>query len=183
MSPWILRSVESKLFPYIRNTWVASNHWSVLSAFNAPVALTPSARGRQSHEGVSYRVPFEASRRFLSYDEIMETDGPEICHQPVSSSSTHIVTVKCQLTHGYRINLFFFHISCPLLHNLFDFKLTDLWSLVKLLFWAQRSGKIIWLIPRFEMHLMPKTRVDLPLALFLTKGVVSSSARFSFLYI
>ena len=69
MSPWILRSVESKLFPYIRNTWVASNHWSVLSAFNAPVALTPSAWGRQSHEGVSYRVPFEASRRFLSYDE------------------------------------------------------------------------------------------------------------------
>ena len=69
MSPWILRSVESKLFPYIRDTWVASNHWSVLSAFNAPVTLTPSARGRQSHEGVSYRVPFEASRRFLSYDE------------------------------------------------------------------------------------------------------------------
>ena len=114
---------------------------------------------------------------------IIEIDGPEICRQPVSSSSTHVVVVKRQLTHGYSIYLFFFHISCPLLHNLVDFKLTDLWSLVKLLFWAQRSGKIIWLIPRFEMHLMPKTHVDLPLALFLTKGVVSSSARFSFLYI
>ena len=69
-SPWILRSVESKLFPYIRDTWVASNHWSVSSAFNAPPALTPSAPwGHQSHEGVSLRVPFEASRRFLSYDE------------------------------------------------------------------------------------------------------------------
>ena len=65
--------------------------------------------------------------------------------------------------------LFFFHISCPLLHNLVDFKLTDLWSLVKLLFWAQRSGKIIWLIPRSTMHLMPKTHVNLPLAPFLTK--------------
>ena len=114
---------------------------------------------------------------------IIEIDGPEICRQPVSSSSTHVVVVKRQLTHGYSINLFFFHINCPLLHNLVDFKLTDLWSLFKLLFWAQRSGKIIWLIPRSEMHLMPKTRVHLPLAPFLTKGVVSSSARFSFPYI
>ena len=66
--------------------------------------------------------------------------------------------------------LFFFHISCLLLHNLIDFKLTGLWSLVKLLFWAQRSRKIIWLIPRSTMHLMPKTRVGLLLALFLTKA-------------
>ena len=101
---------------------------------------------------------------------IMEIDEPEICRQPVSSLSTHVVTVKRQLTHGYSIYLFFFHISCPLLHNLIDFKLTDLWSLVELLFWAQRSRKIIWLIPRFEMHLMPKTRVDLPLAPFLMKA-------------
>ena len=65
--------------------------------------------------------------------------------------------------------LFFFHINCPLLHNLVDFKLTGLWSLVKLPFWAQRSGKIIWLIPRSAMQLMPKTHVGLPLAPFLTK--------------
>ena len=84
--------------------------------------------------------------------------------------STHVIAVKRQLTHGYSIYLFFFHISCPLLHNLIDFKLTDLWSLVKLLFWAQRSRKIISLIPRSEMHLMPKTRVGLPLAPFLTKA-------------
>ena len=89
--------------------------------------------------------------------------------------STRIVVVNpcrrcCQLTQGYNIYLFFFHISCPLLHNLINFKLTDLWSLVKLLFWAQRSRKIIWLIPRFEMHLMPKTRVSLLLASFLMKA-------------
>ena len=101
---------------------------------------------------------------------IMETDGPKICCQPVSSSLTHVVAVKRQLTHGYNIYLFFFHISCPLLHNLIDFKLIDLWSLVKLLFWAQRSKKIISLIPRSEKHLMPKTRVGLPLAPFLTKA-------------
>ena len=106
----------------------------------------------------------------FSLMNITETDGPERCHQPILSSSTHVVVVKRQLTHGYSINLFFFHINCPLLHNLVDFKLTDLWSLVKLLFWAQRSGKIIWLIPRSEMHLMPKTCVDLPLAPFFMKA-------------
>ena len=166
-SSWILRSVESKLFPYIRDTWVASNHWSVPSAFNAPPALTLSAPwGRQSHEGVSLRVPFKLLVASFPMMNIMETDGPEICCQSVSSSSTYVVAVKHQLTHGYSIYLFFFHISYPLLHNLIDFKLTDLWSLVKLLFWAQRSRKIIWLIPRSEMHLMPKTCVDLPLAPF-----------------
>ena len=69
-SLWVLSHAECKLFPYIHDTWVASNHWSVLSAFNTPPALTPSAPwGRQSHEGVSLRVPYEASRRFLSVDE------------------------------------------------------------------------------------------------------------------
>ena len=74
---------------------------------------------------------------------IMETDEPERYRQFASSLSPYVVDVKRQPTHGYVIYLFFFHISCPLLHNLVDFKLTDLWSLVKLLFWAQRSGKII----------------------------------------
>ena len=74
---------------------------------------------------------------------IMETDGPERYRQFTSSPSPYVVDVKRQPTHGYVIYLFFFHISCPLLHNLVDFKLTDLWSLVKLLFWAQRSEKII----------------------------------------
>ena len=41
---------------------------------------------------------------------------------------------------------------------------------VKLFFCAQRSGKIIWVTPRSTMHLMPKTRVGSPLALFLTKA-------------
>ena len=90
--------------------------------------------------------------------------------------STHVVVVnpccrcKPSACSWPQHLLFLFHISCPLLYNLIDFKLTGLWSLVKLLFWAQRSGKIIWLIPRSAMHLMPKTRVDLPLASFLTKA-------------
>ena len=96
---------------------------------------------------------------------IMETDGPEICRQPVS----------------YSVYLFFFHISCLLLHNLVNFKLTNLWSLVKLLFWAQRSGKIIWLIPRSKMHLIPKTRVSLPP--FLAKASLRLSRVFpSYIY-
>ena len=49
---------------------MANNHWSVPSAFNAPPTLTPLALWvRQFYEGVSFRVPFEASRRFLFYDE------------------------------------------------------------------------------------------------------------------
>ena len=101
---------------------------------------------------------------------IMEIDRPEIYCQPISSSSTHVVAVKRQLTHSYSVYLSFFHISCPLLHNLVDLKLTDLWSLVKLLFWARRNEKIIWLITRSETHLMPKTRVGLLLTLFWTKA-------------
>ena len=41
---------------------------------------------------------------------------------------------------------------------------------VKLLFCAQRSGKIIWVTPRSTMHLMPKTCVGPSLAPFLTKA-------------
>ena len=135
------------------------------------------------YEGVSLRAPCEVFRHFLFFDKYYE--NWQIRKMP----STHVVVANpCR---RYKPSdclwlqhlLFFFHISCLLLHNLIDFKLTGLWSLVKLLFWAQRSRKIIWLIPRSEMHLMPKTRVHLPLAPFLTKGVVSSSARFSFPYI
>ena len=41
---------------------------------------------------------------------ITETDGLERCRQLVSSLSTHVVPVKRQLTHGYNIYFFFFHI-------------------------------------------------------------------------
>ena len=41
---------------------------------------------------------------------------------------------------------------------------------VKLLFCAQRSGKIIWVTPRSTMHLMPKIRVGSLLLPFLTKA-------------
>ena len=41
---------------------------------------------------------------------------------------------------------------------------------VKLPFCAQESGKIIWVTPRSMMHLMLKTRVGPPLALFLMKA-------------
>ena len=48
----------------------------------------------------------------------------------------HVVDVKRRSTSDYVIYLFLSHISCPLLHNFVDFKLTDLWSLVELPFWA-----------------------------------------------
>ena len=149
--------MESKLFPYIHNTWAASNHWSVLSVFNTPTLVTPSAPwGHQPYEDVSLMsaitlmkasasgCPSRLSSLPFPMTNIMETDRHKTCRQPVSSLSTNVVTVKRQLTHGYIVYLFFFHISCPLFHNLVDFKLTDLWSPVKLLFWAQRNGKIIW---------------------------------------
>ena len=43
--------------------------------------------------------------------KIMETDEREICRQPASSPSPHVVDVKCQPTHCYIIYLFFFHIK------------------------------------------------------------------------
>ena len=132
-------------------------------------------------------LALECPARFFvtsfSLMNITETDESERCRQPMSSSSTHVVAPNRQLAHGYSIYYFFSHISCPLLHNLVDFKLTGLWSLVKLLFWAQRSGKIIWLIPWSTMHLMPKTHVNLPLAPFLTKASLRLSRVFpSYIY-
>ena len=47
-SLWIMRSMESKLFSYIHDAWVASKHWLVPSACNNPLAFTPSP-----YEGVS----------------------------------------------------------------------------------------------------------------------------------
>ena len=101
---------------------------------------------------------------------IMETDGCERCRQPVSLPSSHVVDVERQPTHGYVIYLFFFHISCPLLYNCVNFKLTDLWSLCQITFLGPEKRENHLLIPCLEMHLMPKTRVVLPLALFLTKA-------------
>ena len=81
--------------------------------------------------------------------------------QPVPSPSSYVV-----------IGLLFFCpcISCPLLHNFVGYELTILWSLVKLPFWAWRSGKINWWTPYPEMHLLLRTHVVHLLALFLTKA-------------
>ena len=57
------------------------------------------------------------------------------------SASTVVVALRCRSKTS--VYLFLSHISCPLLHNSVDFKLTVLWSLIELPFWAQRSGKII----------------------------------------
>ena len=100
---------------------------------------------------------------------ITEIDGSERRRQPTSLSSTHVVALNPQLAHGYNIYYFSSTSVAPYSIILSILKLTGLWSLVKLLFWAQRSGKIIWLTPWSAMHLMPKTRVSLPLAPFLMK--------------
>ena len=52
---------------------------------------------------------------------------------PVSSPSPYVVV---------SLLMFISHQLAPL-HNFVGFKLTVLWSLVELPFWAQRSGKII----------------------------------------
>ena len=56
-------------------------------------------------------------------------------------ASTVAVALRCRSKMS--VYLFLSHISCPLLHNSVDFKLTVLWSLVELPFWDQISGKII----------------------------------------
>ena len=60
-----------------------------------------------SASGFPLRLPLLPFRM----TNVMETNSHETCCQPVSSSSTHIVAVKCQLTHGYIVYLFFFHIN------------------------------------------------------------------------
>ena len=71
----------------------------------------------------------------------MQIDGHKRCRQPISLTSSHVIDVKRQPTHGYVIYLFFFHISCPLLHNFVDFNLTDLWSLLNYFFGSKEAGK------------------------------------------
>ena len=91
--------------------------------------------------------------------------------QPVPSPSSYVV-----------IGLLFFCpcISCPLLHNFVGYELTILWSLVKLPFWAWRSGKINWWTPYPEMHLLLRTHVVHLLALFLTKASLRLPCVFPF---
>ena len=125
------------------------------------------------YEGISLRAPCEIFRHFLFSDKYYElTDAKDVANP----CCRHYKPSYCLWLQHL---LFFFHISCPLLHNLIDFKLTGLWSLVKLLFWAQRREKIIWLIPRSTMHLMPKTRVSLLLAPFLMKALLRLPCVFS----
>ena len=97
--------MESKLFPYIRDTWAASNHWSVPSVVNIPPALTPSApRGRQPYEGVNLMkasalgCPSRLPIASFPMMNIMETDGPERYRQFASLPSPHVVDVKRQPT-------------------------------------------------------------------------------------
>ena len=121
-----MRSVKSKLFPYIHDTWVASNHWSLPSACNAPSALIPSAPWRrQPYEGegvslmraspyerVSLRAPYEVFRHFLFSDKYYEN------WRIWKMLSTHVVVAKpcrhCKPSHCLWLQhlLFFFHIRC-----------------------------------------------------------------------
>ena len=142
---------------------MASKHWSVPSACNDPPAFTSSTSwGRQPNEGVSLMkaptlgCPSRLPVTFFPTMDIMETDRRERYCQPVSSPSPHVVDVKRQPTHGYIIYSFFFHISCPLLHNFVDLKLTDLWSLCQITFLGPEKWENHCLIPHPKMHLMPK---------------------------
>ena len=101
-------------------------------------------------------MPFEASHHLISYDGYYGTDGRERYSHPIPLPSPHVVDVKHQPTHGYVIYSFFFHINCPLLHNFIDLKLTDLWSLCQITFLGPEKWENHRLIPRLEMHLIPK---------------------------
>ena len=102
-----------------------------------PVALLRASTqwGRHPHEGVSLRVSYEASRHLISYEEYYAN------WRTRKMPSAYIVTVvpccRCN-TSAYS---FFFHISCPLLHNFVDFNLTDLWSLLNYFFGSREAGK------------------------------------------
>ena len=112
----------------------------------------------------------------------MGADGRESSRQPVSSPSPHVVDVNHQFTYYYVIYLFLSHISCPLLHNFVDFKLTDSWSLVNYLFGPREAGKsLINSSSRDAFNAQNTCRPFVgPVS---DEGVASSSVRFSFLYI
>ena len=94
-----MRSVKSKLFPYIHDTWVASQHWSVPSTYNDHPAFTLSTSwGRQSHEGVSLKVPWRLPVNSFPTTNIMETDKHDKCRQLALSLSSHVVDVERHLT-------------------------------------------------------------------------------------
>ena len=120
---------------------------------------------RQSHEGVSLRALCEIFHDSLFSDEYYGN------WRIRKMSSTHVVVVHHQLAHGFR--LYYFSSTSVAPYSIISSIYTDgLWSFVKLLFWARRSGKIIRGIPQSAIHLMPKTRVGLLLAPFLTKALL-----------
>ena len=90
---------------------------------------------RHPHEGVSLRVSCKGSRHLISYEEYYANWWTR------KMLSVCIVAVvpccRCN-TSAYS---FFFHISCPLLHNFVDFNLTDLWSLLNYFFGSREAGK------------------------------------------
>ena len=81
------------------------------------LVLTPRLLPHQPHEGISpmkssaLGCPLRLPVTSFPTMNIMETDGRERCRQPVSLSSSHVVDVERQPTHGYVIYLFFFHIT------------------------------------------------------------------------
>ena len=183
-SLWILRSVESKLFPYIYDMWVASKHWSVPSARNAPSALTPSAPwGRQPYEGVTLKVPCEVFRHFLFSDEYY--GNRRIRKTP----STHVAVVNpCRCSKPSACSwlqhlLFFFHISCPLLHNLVDFKTDGFVESCQINFLGleKREDRLVNSLIRDAFN--AQNTCQSSVGLVSNEGVTSSSARFCFLYI
>ena len=110
----------------------------------------------------AFRASCEVFRNFLFTDEYYKN------WRIRKMSSTHVIAINRQLAHGYSI--YYFSSTSVAPYSIISSIYTNgLWSFVKLLFWAQRSEKIIRGIPRSAIHLMPKTRVGLLLAPFLTK--------------
>ena len=120
--------VESKLF---HDTWVASKY--LINAVNLKRSSSSNliiSWRRQPTKGVSLLETSTFWELFKASHGQWRTDG-SLADAAFPSAST-VTVALC----GRRSTLFCPHISCPLLHNSVGYKLTVLWSIVELPFWA-----------------------------------------------
>ena len=159
--------MESKLIPYIHDTWVASKY--LLNTIGFQLQPRQLMKASASWNVTSWE-PFEASHGQWRRDGSLAD---------VEFLSACIVTVTI---HGRRSIYFYPHISCPLLHNSVSFKLTVLWSLSNYHFGPREAGKS--LINSSSRDAFNAQNTCHPfVGLVPDEGVASPSMHFSFLYI
>ena len=121
-------SVGRKLF---HDAWVASKYLiNVVNLKRSPSSNLVISWRRQPTKGVSLLETSTFWELFKASHGQWRTDG-SLADAAFPSAST-VAVALC----GRRSTLFCPHISCPLLHNSVGYKLTVLWSIVELPFWA-----------------------------------------------